>query len=193
MRILTLGRLLLKSKRPCPMRSLDSEYMPSVTSTMIERTGCEEGGSGRRTKCCLTALFLRDVRPNVIIGRAATKGITQPQLSKRLRLPKKWSYAKLLVWTVVLSIVLLVVYVHNVMESSSIVSSAPVLVAAGLVLIIVVAILFATWRHFILGDSPNGCTRSCVKAVAECGVRLGQTVKRRRAERCHTSSLLRRV
>src|ERR1700675_2921955 len=54
--------------------------------------------------------------PDVVIGRATTRGTQQSDLSKKLSPPTKWSYGKLILWSVGISFVALVVYVRSVMS-----------------------------------------------------------------------------
>jgi hypothetical protein len=54
--------------------------------------------------------------PSALLGKAATKGFHQTELSRRLRPPMKWSYLKLIGWLVLALLVSLIAYVHMVME-----------------------------------------------------------------------------
>jgi rubredoxin len=107
----------------------------------------QEGVYRVDTKIRLRALLFGSGGPNVIVGKAVTRGVHQTQLSRRLRPPMKWSYLKLLGWTVVISFTVLIVYVHSVMGSSTKVSALPTElgmfgVATGFLLL-----LFLVWRH----------------------------------------------
>jgi hypothetical protein len=64
-----------------------------------------------------------------------------------LQPPVKWSYRKLIGWSVVVSIVMLIVYVHSVMGSSTKVSALPAVVGMFLVATGFLMSLFLIWRH----------------------------------------------
>jgi lipid-A-disaccharide synthase-like uncharacterized protein len=87
--------------------------------------------------------------PDVVVGRATTKGIQQTEISKTLSPPKKWSYLKLLGWSALgfLSVGWMVFYVNTITKNSSSVSSVPLtiysLVAAG----ICVVLFLVHWKH----------------------------------------------
>src|SRR5260370_4476768 len=85
--------------------------------------------------------------PNVIVGKAVTQGVHQTQLSNRLRPPMKWSYVKLIGWSVLVSSIALIGYVRSVMSSSSGASSLPVVIG---IVVLGAGFLFwlaAFWRH----------------------------------------------
>jgi hypothetical protein len=107
----------------------------------------QEGVYRVDTKTRLRALLFGSGGPIVIVGKAVTQGVHETELSRRLRPPMKWSYLKLLSWTVVIFFTVLIVYVHSVMESSTKVSVLPAElgmfgVATGFLLL-----LFLVWRH----------------------------------------------
>ena len=54
--------------------------------------------------------------PDVVVGRATTKGTQQTEISKALTPPKKWSYLKLFGWSVLvfLSVGWIVFYVNTI-------------------------------------------------------------------------------
>ena len=85
--------------------------------------------------------------PDVVVGRATTRGIQQTDLSKQLSPPAKWSYKKLVLWFAIISFIALVVYVRSVMSGPVPASSLPVklyVVFAPVVLLLLVGIV---WRH----------------------------------------------
>ncbi len=63
--------------------------------------------------------------PDIFTGAASTRGLHQTNLSKTLAPPAKWSYWKLLVWSAVIWLGCLIVYVHSVMSSVGVVSATP--------------------------------------------------------------------
>lgn len=85
--------------------------------------------------------------PDVIVGRAKTHGIQQSELSKKFSPPAEWSYRKVILWSVVISLVALVAYVRSVMSSSGPASSLPVTMYAIIFPTALVILLAAIWRH----------------------------------------------
>jgi hypothetical protein len=122
---------------------------PNCGSTDLKKASLayEEGLSRIRVKSRLRGLLFADDGPNVIVGRAAANGVQQTELSRRLRPPKKWSYAKLVLWAGLVSIVSLVLCVHVVMASSTTVSSLPIITVGAAGLMAFLVLLFVTWRH----------------------------------------------
>ncbi len=107
----------------------------------------EEGVYRVDAKTRLRAFLFGSDGPNVIVCKAVTQGVHQTQLSRRLRPPMKWSYLKLLGWTVVLTFTVLIVYVHSVMGSSTKVSALPAVVGMFVVATGFLISLVLTWGH----------------------------------------------
>jgi hypothetical protein len=107
----------------------------------------QEGVYRVDTRTRLRAFLFGSEGPNVIIGKAVTQGVHETQLSERLRPPMKWSYLKLIGWSVVVSLVTLIVYVHSVMGSSTKVSSLPAMVGMFVVATGFLFLFFVFWRH----------------------------------------------
>jgi hypothetical protein len=76
---------------------------------------CQEGLVSINTRSRLRGVVVGDGGPDVVVGRATMLGTHQTELSRQLSPPRKWSYLKLVVWSVVFSLVALVVYVRSVM------------------------------------------------------------------------------
>lgn len=87
--------------------------------------------------------------PDVVVGRATTKGIQQTEISKALTPPKKWSYLKLLGWSVLvfLSVGWIVFYVNTIARNALSVSSVPLTIYAAFSAAIFVALFLIYWRH----------------------------------------------
>jgi len=85
--------------------------------------------------------------PDVIVGRAKTRGIQQSDLSKKFSPPAKWSYGKVILWSVGISFVALVVYVRSVMSQPGLASSFPVTLYAVIFPVVLTVLLTAVWRH----------------------------------------------
>jgi hypothetical protein len=95
----------------------------------------------------LRGFLLGSDEPNAIVGKAVTQGVHQTQLSRGLRPPMKWSYVKLIGWSVMVSIVTLAVYIHSVMGSSAKVSSLPAMVGMFIFAAGFLFFLLLIWRH----------------------------------------------
>ncbi len=111
----------------------------------------QEGLYRVHTRSRLRGFLLGGAGPDVIVGRAVTKGVQQTELSKRLRPPTKWSYGKLMGLTAAVSFTMLIVYVHSVMGSSGKVSPEPAV--AGMVVVtmgfLVSLIVVLRHNHFV--------------------------------------------
>lgn len=85
--------------------------------------------------------------PDVMVGRATTKGVQQSSFSKNLVPPTKWSYLKLILWSAVFSFVALVAYVRVVMTSAPPVSSLPVKIYFAVAPLVFILLFVSIWRH----------------------------------------------
>jgi hypothetical protein len=90
--------------------------------------------------------------PDLVIGKATTRGLHQSVLSKQLKPPVKWSYRKLILWWAVafLSIGWIVFYINTSAENPAAVLSLPLtlfaLLSAGTFLLLLV--LFRRHNQF---------------------------------------------
>jgi hypothetical protein len=91
-------------------------------------------------------LFGRD-GPNLIVGRAVTEGVHWTQLSKRLSPPRKWSYVRLILGSVVVTLAALFAYVVFVASSPPPVTTLPLKMYVSLAPVVFLALAFAVWRH----------------------------------------------
>ena len=102
----------------------------------------QEGLQHVSTRTRLRGVVVGSDGPDVVVGRATTKGIQQTAISKALTPPKKWSYLKLFGRSVLvfLSLGWIVFYVNTVMKNSSSVASVPLmaysLVSAGVFVVL---------------------------------------------------------
>jgi hypothetical protein len=107
----------------------------------------QEGTYQIKTRTGIRGLLFAGGGPGVLVGGATTRGSQQSALSKRLSPPSKWSYAKLVLWSGVVTLIALVLYVQHVMSTPPPVSSLPVklyVVFAPVILLLLVGIV---WRH----------------------------------------------
>src|ERR1700675_4704494 len=70
---------------------------PSCNGTDLKKLSLayQEGLQRVNTRTRLRGVVVGSDGPDVVVGRAITKGIQQTNLSKALHPPKKWSYVKL--------------------------------------------------------------------------------------------------
>jgi len=91
--------------------------------------------------------------PDLLIGKATTRGFHQSVLSKRLNPPLKWSYRKLIRWWVVvfLTIGWLVFYINTVTKHSHAVLSPPLTLFAWLsaAMLVLLLVLFSRHNQFV--------------------------------------------
>lgn len=122
---------------------------PKCNSTDLKKVSLayEEGlfRSNERTR--IRGVLVGTGGPDVVVGSAATKGTHQTLLSKRLSPPKKWSYLRLVVGFALVSFIALIIYIHNVMASSSISSSLSVKLYVLIASCGFVALFGVTWHH----------------------------------------------
>lgn len=108
-----------------------------------------EGLQRVNTRTRLRGVVVGSDGPDMLVGRATTKGTDQTEISKTLTPPKKWSYVKLLGRSILvfLSIGWMVFYVNTITRNASSVSSGPLtiysLVSAGVFLVLCIAY----WKH----------------------------------------------
>ena len=102
---------------------------PNCKSTNLKKVSLayQEGLQRVSTRTRLRGVVVGSDGPDVVVGRATTKGTQQTEISKVLTPPKKWSYVKLFGRSVLvfLSVGWIVFYVHTVRGNSSSVLSLP--------------------------------------------------------------------
>ena len=124
---------------------------PKCNSTDLKKVSLahEEGLFRSEGRTRLRAVAVGSGGPDLVVGRATTRGTEQSALSKKLTPPMKWSYLKIVGWSVLLFVCVgwLVFYVNTVTTNATTVSSAPLglvtLVSSG----IFVLLLLLVWRH----------------------------------------------
>ena len=124
---------------------------PNCRSTDLKKVSLayQEGLQHVSTRTRLRGVVVGSDGPDVVVGRATTKGIQQTEISKALTPPKKWSYAKFFGWSAFafLSVGWIVFYVNTITNNSSSVSSLPLTVFAVLSACLFVALCFLYWNH----------------------------------------------
>jgi hypothetical protein len=86
-------------------------------------------------------------RPGLVAGRAATRGTRQTELSRMLRPPMKWSYVRLAVRAVLVTVPAFIACVIFVIVSNPPVSSLPVKLYVFLAPVFLLLLVFLIWRH----------------------------------------------
>jgi len=124
---------------------------PKCNSTDLKKVSLayQQGLYRTDARTGLSAALVGGNGPDLIVGRATTHASHQSALSKQLSPPAKWSYLKVVSWSVLafLCVGWLVFYVNTVTTNSSSVLSSP-LTAFGLISgAAFVLQLFLVWRH----------------------------------------------
>jgi len=123
--------------------------MPELQQHRLEEPLCafQQGRFSVNTRSRLRGVVVGAGGPDVVIGRATTRGLQQSDLSRKLAPPTKWSYGKLILWSLGSSFVALVVYVRSVMSHPGPASSFPVTLYAVIFPVVLAFLLAAIWRH----------------------------------------------
>src|SRR6266404_673035 len=102
---------------------------PKCNSTDLKKVSLahEEGLFRSEGRTRLNAVVAGSGEPDLVVGRATTRCTEQSALSKKLTPPLKWSYLKVIGWSVLLFVGVgwLVFYVNTVTAKATTVSSAP--------------------------------------------------------------------
>ena len=109
----------------------------------------QEGLYQSESRSRLRAVVVGSGGPDMVVGRTTTRGSQQSALSKNLTLPVKWSYLKVIGWSVLVFVCIgwLVFYVNTVTTNATTVSSAPLTLFALISGAIFAPLLFLVWRH----------------------------------------------
>ena len=107
----------------------------------------QDGLSQMKTRSRLVGLLFGASGPAIVTGTSVKHGMLQSDLSRSLNPPAKWSYAKLVAGSFVLTCFALFAYVVFVSASTPPVSTLPVKLYVFLAPIAFVASMAAFWRH----------------------------------------------
>lgn len=126
-------------------------HCPNCNSRELRKVSLvyEEGLQRVTTRTRLRGVVVGSDGPDLVVGRANTKGTQQTEISKALTPPRKWSYLKLLGRSVLvfLSVGWIVFYVNTITKNSASVSSIPLTIYAMLSAGVFVALFFLHWTH----------------------------------------------
>lgn len=103
------------------------------------------------TRTRLRALLFGSDGPNLIVGRAVTQGVHWTQLSNVLSPPTKWSYVRLILGSLVVTLAALFAYVVFVASNPPPVSTLPMKMYVFLAPVVFLVLVFLFWRHNHLG------------------------------------------
>ena len=102
---------------------------PKCNSTDLKKVSLayQEGLFRSEGRTRLRAVVVGGGGPDLVVGRATTRWTEQSALSKKLTPPVKWSYLKVIGWSVLVFLCAgwLVFYVNTVTTNATTVSSAP--------------------------------------------------------------------
>jgi fatty acid desaturase len=99
------------------------------------------------TRTRLRAFLFGSDGPNLIVGRADTQGVHWTQLSRVLSPPRKWSYVRLILWSLIVTLAALFAYVVFVASSVPPVSTFPMKMYIFVAPVAFLVLGFAVWRH----------------------------------------------
>ena len=124
---------------------------PKCNSTDLKKVSLahEEGLFRSEGRTRLRAVAVGSGGPDLVVGRATTRGTEKSALSKKLTPPVKWSYLKVIGWSVLVFLFAgwLVFYVNTVTTNATTVSSAPLTLFSLISGLIFILLLFVIWRH----------------------------------------------
>jgi hypothetical protein len=122
---------------------------PKCSSTDLKKLSLayQEGLFHVNTRTRMLGFLFASGGPDVVVGRATTRGVQQSALSKSLVPPAKWSYLKLILWSAAISFVALVAYVRVVMTSPPPVSSFPVKIYVVVAPLVFILLFVSIWHH----------------------------------------------
>jgi hypothetical protein len=124
---------------------------PKCNSTDLKKVSLahEEGLFRSEGRTRLSAVVAGSGGPDLVVGRATTRGTEQSALSKKLTPPVKWSYLKVSFWSVLVFLCVgwLVFYINTVATNSSTVSSPPLTLFSLITAAIFAFVLFLVWKH----------------------------------------------
>lgn len=126
-------------------------HCPNCNGTDLKKVSLayQEGLSHVNARTRIRGVVVGSDGPDLVAGRATTKGTHQTEISKALTPPKKWSYRKLVGWSllVFLSVGWIVFYVNTVTKNSLTVSSMPLTIYTVLSAGVFILLFVLFWRQ----------------------------------------------
>lgn len=109
----------------------------------------QEGISHVNAHTRLRGVVVGSDGPDLVVGSGTTKGIQQTAISRMVAPPTKWSYKRLVGWSVLafLSVGWIVFYVNTITRNASSISSVPLTIYVLFSAAIFVAVFLVYWKH----------------------------------------------
>lgn len=124
---------------------------PNCRSTDLKNVSLayQEGVQHVSTRTRLRGVVVGSDGPDLVVGSGTTKGIQQTAISRMVTPPRKWSYKRLVGWSVLgfLAAGWIVFYANTVVTNSQTVSSVPLTVYAVLAVCAFAGAFAGFWRH----------------------------------------------
>jgi hypothetical protein len=138
----------VRSPRPPRGKPMDFRC-PDCNSADLKRVSLAYQESVRHvdTRTRLRAFLFGHGGPNLIVGRADTQGVHWTELSKVLSPPRKWSYMRLILGSLMVTLAALFAYVVFVASTRPPVSTLPLKMYVFLAPVVFLVLAFAAWRH----------------------------------------------
>ena len=126
-------------------------HCPNCNSTDLKKVSLayQEGLQRVSTRTRVRGVVVGTEGPDVVVGRATTKGTQQTEISRALTPPKKWSYLRLFGWSVLVFLLVgwIVFYVNTITRNASSVSSVPLTIYSLLSAGVFVVLFLVYWKH----------------------------------------------
>ena len=124
---------------------------PQCNSTDLKKLSLayEEGISHVNARTRLRGVVVGSDGPDLVVGSGTTKGIQQTAISKAAAPPTRWSYKRLIGWSVLLFLAVgwIVFYTNTVMTNSESVVSVPLTLYVVVALGIFTVLVASFWKH----------------------------------------------
>jgi hypothetical protein len=145
----SLGILQRGDSAALSMRKGVDFHCPNCSSGDLKKVSLayQEGTHRVKTRTGLLGLVFGEAGPGLAVGRARTRGIQQTELSKALSPPRKWSYARLILRSLLVTACGLGAYVVFVESSTPPVSTLPLKLYVFLGPMIFTLFALVVWRH----------------------------------------------
>ncbi len=137
-------------RSPWPPRGQQMDLRcPECNSSDLKRVSLayQESVHHVDTRTRLRAFLFGSDGPNLIVGKSVTQGVHWTPLSNVLSPPRKWSYARLILGSLVVTLTALFAYVIFVASSSPPVSTFPMKTYVFLAPVVFLVFVFLFWRH----------------------------------------------
>jgi hypothetical protein len=138
----------VRSLRPPRGKPMDLRC-PDCNGTDLKRVSLayQEGLSHVDARTRLRAFMFGNEGPTLIVGKAVTQGVHWTQLSQLLSPPRKWSYVRLVLGSLAVTVAALFAYVIFVASSRPPVTTLPLKLYVFVAPVVFLVLAFAVWRH----------------------------------------------